>query len=284
MPRPRTASLLAIYPHITARDRSLLQLLDDHHVLTTGQIHRMLFTARRTCQLRLNELAALDLVQRFRFARAGGGSQPWHWTLGHNGHRFQAAAHHRDEPTGRASNQRVQRLSANPHLPHLLLTNEFFVLLTEHARRHPHTRLDRWWSEQVTTRQYRTITADGHGLWTDRAGTAGFFLEADTGTEPLSRLIAKLDRYATLVRRGGPNYPVLFWLANEQREEHLHQLLPGQHVTVTVATSVHAADPAGPVWLARDTTGRVTLASLPSDHGQPVADNPNYDDDGVFVL
>jgi hypothetical protein len=38
------------------------------------------------------------------------------------------------------------------------------------------------------------------------------------------------------------------------------------------------------VWLARGATGRVSLAELPSDHGQAVADNPNYDDDGVFVL
>jgi hypothetical protein len=283
MPRPRTASLLSIYPHITPRDRLLLQLLDDHHVLTTGQIHRMLFIARRTCQLRLNELAALGLVERFRFARVGGGSQPWHWALGHNGHRFQAAAHQRDEPTPRASNQTVQRLSANPRLPHLLLTNEFFVRLTEHTRRHPDTRLDRWWSEQVTTKQYRTITADGHGIWTTAATTVGFFLEADTGTEPLGRLIAKLDRYARLVRRGGPNYPVLFWLGTEQREEHLHRLLPGQHASVTVATSTHAVDPAARAWLARGATSRITLAELPSDHGQPVAENPNFDD-GIFAL
>jgi hypothetical protein len=284
MPRPRTASLLAIYPHITPRDRLLLQLLDDHHVLTTGQIHRMLFLARRTCQLRLNELAALGLVERFRFARVGGGSQPWHWALGHNGHRFQAAAHQRDEPTPRASNQTVQRLSANPHLPHLLLTNEFFVRLTEHARRHPDARLDRWWSEQVTTKQYRTITADGHGILTTGGAPVGFFLEADTGTEPLGRLVAKLDRYARLVRRGGPNYPVLFWLGTEQREEHLHRLLPGQHPAITVATCTHAADPAARAWLARGATNRVTLAELPSDHGQPVAENPNFDDDGVFAL
>jgi hypothetical protein len=284
MPRTRTASLLSIYPHITPRDRLLLQLLDDHHVLTTGQIHRMLFIARRTCQLRLNELAVLGLVERFRFARVGGGSQPWHWALGHNGHRFQAAAHQRDEPTPRASNQRVQRLSANPRLPHLLLTNEFFVRLTENTRRHPDTRLDRWWSEQVTTKQYRTITADGHGIWSTGVATVGFFLEADTGTEPLGRLVAKLDRYARLVRRGGPNYPVLFWLGTEQREEHLHRLLPGQHAAATVATSTHTADPAARVWLARGATSRVTLAELPSDHGQPVAENPNFDDNGVFAI
>src|SRR4051812_9217824 len=231
MPLSRTASLLAIYPHITSRDRLLLQLLDDHQVLTTGQIHRLLFAARRTCQIRLNELAALGLVERFRFSRDGGGSHPWHWTLGHNGHRFQAAAHQRPEPTARASNQTVQRLSANPHLTHLVLTNEFFVRLTAHARRHHEARLDRWWSEQVTTKQYRTITADGHGLWTASGVTVGFFLEADTGSEPLGRLVAKLDRYAQLARRGGPRYPVLFWLGSEQREEHLHRLLRGQHTT-----------------------------------------------------
>ncbi|SDT13011.1 replication-relaxation family protein [Actinoplanes derwentensis] len=283
MPLSRTASLLSIYPHITSRDRLLLQLLDDHQVLTTGQIHRMLFTARRTCQIRLNELAALGLIERFRFPRDGGGSQPWHWTLGHNGQRFQAAAHQRPEPTTRSSNQTVQRLSANPHLIHLVLTNEFFVRLIEHARRHDDARLDRWWSEQVTHKQFRTITADGHGLWTADAVTVGFFLEADTGSEALgSRVVAKLDKYATFIRdSGGTRYPVLFWLGSEQREEHLHRLLPGQHTGVPVATATHAADPAARVWLPRGSTSRVSLAELPSDHGQPIAGNPNLAG-GVF--
>ncbi|MFI5893817.1 replication-relaxation family protein [Actinoplanes sp. NPDC051513] len=284
MPLSRTASLLSIYPHITSRDRLLLQLLDDHQVLTTGQIHRMLFAARRTCQLRLNELAALDLVERFRFPRDGGGSQPWHWTLGHNGHRFQAAAHERPEPTARSSNQTVQRLSANPHLTHLVLTNEFFVRLTEHARRHDEARLDRWWSEQITHKQFRTITADGHGLWTTDGITVGFFLETDTGTEALGRrVVAKLKKYGDLIHRGGARYPVLFWLGSEQREEHLHRLLPGQHTAVPVATAIHASDPATRVWLPRGSTSRVALAELPSDHGEALAENPNYDD-GVFLL
>ncbi|KAB1116840.1 hypothetical protein F6X54_10170 [Micromonospora aurantiaca] len=283
MPQSRSSGLLAIYPHITSRDRLLLQLLDDHQVLTTDHIHRMLFLARRTCQLRLGELAALGLLERFRFARAGGGSYPWHWTLGHHGHRFQAAAHRRPEPTVRASRQSIDRLSANPRLTHLLTTNEFFVRLAVHARRHPQARLDRWWSETMTTKQFRTITADGHGLWSVADTTVGFFLEADTGTEPLGRLVAKLDRYAHLIRRGGPQYPVLFWLGGEQREEHLHRLLRDRRVSVPVATATHATDPTEPVWLPGGATSRVRLIELPSDHGQAVADNPNYDD-GVFVL
>ena len=215
MPQSRSVSLLTIYPHITSRDRQLLQLLDDHQVLTTDQVHRMLFLARRTCQIRLGELTALGLLDRFRFARAGGGSQPWHWTLGHQGHRFQAAAHRRPEPTVRTSRQSVDRLSANPNLTHLLMANEFFVRLTVHARQHPQARLDRWWSETMTTKQFRTITADGHGLWSVADATVGFFLEADTGTEPLGRVVAKLDRYGQLIRRGGPRYPVLFWLSSD---------------------------------------------------------------------
>lgn len=284
MPQSRSASLLALYPHITSRDRLLLQLLDDHQVLTTDQIHRMLFHARRTCQIRLGELAALNLLDRFRFARDGGGSHPWHWTLGHNGHRFQAAARQRPEPTVRSSRQTVQRLSANPHLAHLLTANEFFVQLSAYARQHAEARLDRWWSETMTTKQFRTITADGHGLWSVCGATVGFFLEADTGTEPLrSRVVTKLDRYAQLIRRGGPRYPVLFWLGSEQREGHLHQLLRGQHGDVPYATATHTSDPAEAVWLPGGATDRLRLTELPSDHGQPVADNPNYDD-GVFVL
>ncbi|MET7710614.1 replication-relaxation family protein [Micromonospora sp. NPDC005413] len=283
MPQSRSANLLAIYPHITNRDRQLLQLLDDHQVLTTDQIHRMLFLARRTCQIRLGELAALGLLDRFRFARAGGGSQPWHWTLGHQGHRFQAAAHRRPEPTVRTTRQAVDRLSANPNLTHLLIANEFFVRLTVHARQHPQARLDRWWPETMTTRQFRTITADGHGLWSVADTTVGFFLEADTGTESLGRVVAKLDRYAQLIRRGGPRYPVLFWLGSEHREEHLHRLLRGRRDSVPLATATHATDPAEAVWLPDGATGRVQLTELPSDHGQPVADNPNYDESG-FVL
>ena len=96
--------------------------------------------------------------------------------------------------------------------------------------------------------------------------------------------MAKLDRYAQLIRRGGPRYPVLFWLGSEHREEHLHQLLRQRRGDVPVATATHTSEPAEAVWLPAGATGRVRLTELPSDHGQPVADNPNYDDGGDFVV
>jgi hypothetical protein len=283
MPPTRSSpELLPIYPHLTDRDRNLLQRLDEHQVLTTGQIHRLLFHARRTCQLRLNELRALGLVDRFRFPRTGGGSHPWHWTLAQRGQQFQAATAGRPEPTARASAQRVHRLSASPRLPHLLLTNEFFVRLAVHARHHPVSRLDRWWSEQIATNQFLTVRPDGHGLWTDGGATVGFFLEADTGTEPLTRVVGKLDAYIRLTVSGGPRYPVLFWLGSPAREAHLHHLLRERSgrtsQPVAVATATHDDDPAGPVWLPVDGYRRVPLIALPSDHGRPHAGNPTFGD------
>lgn len=285
MPQPASDGLLAIYPHITSRDRQLLQLLDDHQVLTTDHIHRLFFHARRTCQIRLGELHRLTLLDRFRFARDGGGSQPWHWTLGHYGHRFQAAAHNRPEPTARTSRQQTQRLSANPQLAHLLTATGFGVHLSAHARRHKTARLLRWWPEATTAARFPPITPDGHGLWSVDGTTVGYWLEADTGTEPLGKLAAKLDKYAQLARKGGPRYPVLFWLPTEEREEHLHAYLRGRRPeNITVATATHPTDPAEPVWLAAGDTERVKLVQLPSAHGRPVAANPNFDQNGLFLI
>ncbi|MBB5874616.1 hypothetical protein F4553_008050 [Allocatelliglobosispora scoriae] len=274
MAAPRHTSLLALYPRITARDRHLLQLLDDHQVLTTPQIHTLLFGARRTCQERLGELHTLGLIDRFRFPRPGGGSQPWHWTLGHHGHRFQAAAHGLPEPTARATRDRTHRLSANPRLNHLTATNDFFVRLAAHTRTDPARQLTRWWSERTATERFLGVRPDGHGIWTTPDTSTGFFLECDLGTETLHRVAAKLDGYARLAAGGGPRYPVLFWLGNPGREEHLHPLLRG-HVVVS-ATSGHDSDPSGSVWLPAGGWHRVHLGQLPSSHGPDNAVNPNW--------
>ena len=287
MPHARsTHGLLAIYPHITGRDRQLMALLDDHQVLTTDHITRLFFLAPRTCRHRLGELLALGLLDRFRFNRAGGGTDPYHWVLGHTGQRFQAAARGEPEPTTRASSQRIARLSANPRLTHLLAVNEFFVRLAEHARAHPHTALDRWWSE-AASQQFKSskvmINPDGHGLWTDNGTTMGFWLEADTGSEPLTRVVSKLDGYRRLAAGGGPRYPVLFWLASPTREEHLHQLLRQEPSGVTVVTATADANPAEAVWLPTDGHDRVPLVQLPSFHGSNSPANPNFRD-GVLHL
>jgi hypothetical protein len=280
MPHIRSShGLLAIYPHITVRDRQLMTLLDHHQVLTTDHITRLFFLAPRTARHRLAELLGLGLVDRFRFARTGGGTDPYHWVLGHEGQRFQAAARGEPEPSVRAASQRISRLSANPRLTHLLTVNEFFVRLGEHARRHDGASLDRWWSEQQA-KQFKSskamINPDGHGLWTRDERTAGFWLEADTGSEPLTRVIGKLDGYRRFNTDSGPRYPLLFWLSSPIREENLHRLLRAEPGGVTVVTATQDADPAQAVWLPGDGTQRVRLEQLPSSHGSNNPSNPNY--------
>jgi hypothetical protein len=274
----RSIGLLAIYPHLTDRDLRLLGLLYDHQVLTTDQVTRLLFGNERTCQVRLGRLEALGLLTHFRFHRLGGGSYGYRWLLDHDGQRFCAARAGEPEPAAKASAARVTSLSASPRLNHLLAVNEFFVRLANHARTHSHTRLDRWWSEKYTTKQFHKILLqpDGHGLWAEHERTVGFWLEVDTGSEPLTRVISKLDTYRKVANAGGPRYPVLFWLSSPAREEHLHRLLRMRDSGVVTATATAESHPAEAVWLPSDGHERVYLAELPGSHGIDNGDNPNY--------
>jgi hypothetical protein len=314
---PSAASLiynpLPAYSRLTPRDRVLLRLLDDHQVLLADQIERILFSNRRTCQLRLNVLRELGFLDRFRFSQARGGAGLWRWVLGPGGARFQAAANGRPLPTQRAHSARLMRLSSNPALPHLMNSNEFFVRLhhasrtavahellaqenayglgaaagtasniietsTGLTRAASEPGLHRWWSEEVATARFPGIAPDGHGIWSSHGQAVGLFLECDQGTENLARLGGKLVGYARLAAVGGPCYPVLFWLPSRDREDYLQRLLRADRHGVPVATAVHDDNPAGPVWLPIDGGQRLHLHQLPSDHGPDSANNANWVD------
>jgi hypothetical protein len=240
------------------------------------------FTHRRTCQLRLDVLRGLDLLDRFRFARPYGGTEPWKWVLGYAGARFQAAAAARPAPTERAHREHTLRLSANPALDHLLTTNEFFARLHHAARTSGpsggEVRVDRWWPERTATARFPGIQPDGHGLWTAHGHTVGFHLECDLGTENLTRLTGKLTGYERLSAAGGPTYPVLFWLPSAERETNLQELLRHDPPPVPVATATHDDDPSGTAWLPVDGWQRFGLHDLPSDHGPNIAGNVNWVD------
>jgi hypothetical protein len=81
-----------------------------------------------------------------------------------------------------------------------------------------------------------------------------FFLEHDTGTEPLGRLVDKLDNYTSTPDRPKPHLPVLFWLHSAARENHLHRRLATTRFPMLIATAArdHAkeigASPAEAVW------------------------------------
>src|SRR5271170_7035211 len=64
--RDLDARLLAVMGRLTERDRQLCRLLDDHRVLTTAQVADVGFTGERRARMRLSELYALDVLDRFR--------------------------------------------------------------------------------------------------------------------------------------------------------------------------------------------------------------------------
>ncbi|MEV7227249.1 replication-relaxation family protein [Polymorphospora sp. NPDC051019] len=287
---------------LTARDHTLLGWLADHGVMTTPQIAHALFPSLDFAQRRLHRLRTIGVIDRFRPLKTDGGTYPYHYVLDQLGAEIIAAQ--RDQPAPRPSHTRARRRrwTVAPVLAHRLGVNQFFTDLAGHARTHPHHALARWWSEarcrepdsfpnphaNFDLRAYPApIHPDGHGIW--RAGNhrVPFFLEHDTGTEPLTELHRKLRGYLRLVDYRGPRWPVLFWLHSAKRAHHLHQHLGDEtrYVPVATASRDHATqaglNPAGRLWWLHGHDGLLTLAELAEalPHLQDPAYEPDQDTD-----
>lgn len=253
--------VLRLQARLTGRDVVLLDWLADHRVLTTFQICHALFGSLDFAQRRLLTLHRLGLVDRFRPLRAGGGSYPWHYVLDQIGAEFVAASREEPPPRPGQTTERKRRIAASRTLEHLLGVNQFFTDLAGWARTRPGARLERWWPEQrcgepaaFGTMLISPVRPDGHGIFAEGGRRTAFFAEFDTGLEQHSVLLSKVSRYDAHVDRGGPAWPVLFWLPSVAREQRLHQLLAGVKTTVPVATAARAGLDAGAcaadaVWL-----------------------------------
>jgi hypothetical protein len=255
----------------------LLELLDQHGTLTTGQITAICFGAYSTADRRLRRLFRLGLLDRFRrYNPHTGNVTGWHWTIGVLGARLIALSAGRPAPARAAVIHRRDRLIASPRLEHLLGVNQLFVDLRAHSRTHPGAQLTRWWSERRTAETFgHRIHPDGHGVWRADGHTVGFFLEHDTGTETLHRLADKLPAYTRLAEAGGPAWPVLFWLPSATRAAHLCDALaaaPAVPFAIAVAARTPAQraglidvgpDPAGPIWRLAGHTDALSLDQLP---------------------
>lgn len=278
-PIRRSASpVAAVMEHLLPRDRLLLNLLEAHRVLTTGQVATLLFPSLRRCQDRLRRLYQLGLLERWRHRDHYGGSQPWRWTLGPVGAQLQAAANGQRLPSPQVVRDRITALATSPELNHRLGVNQFFTDLVAHTRTRPGTGLLlRWWPEQRAASLLRhKVVPDGHGLWHAEATTTAWFLEWDSGAEDLPRLIAKIAGYEKAARGGGPAWPVLFYLHSRVREDNLHRLLAGAAGRCPVATAARdrgTAGPAGAVWRLLGGTGRVPLHRVGGHVDTPAAAN-----------
>lgn len=264
----RGADPLALLARLTPRDRYLLEMLDAHQVLTTSQLTRLAFPSRAIAQRRLLTLYQLGVLERFRWYQMVG-SQDWHYTLGLAGGALRAAARAVEPPRAAQWRHRLARLATSPRLGHLLGINEFFTCLAATARTRPGSALGAWWSERRCAERYgQLVRPDGYGRWSKDGRGVEFFFEYDTGSEPLTRVTAKLPGYADLAAAGGPTIPVLIWLPSPRREANLRAALATQPAPVAVATAntelarAVGQGPAGAVWLGDGQPHRCSLAEL----------------------
>lgn len=253
--RSENAALTVLAARLTERDRWLIRLLWDHHVLTVHQISQLAFGSDSRARARMIRLTRLGVVERFRpLLPPGHGSAPQHYIIGQGGARVLAAE--RDIPYGELGyrRDRIHAWAVSPRLSHLIGVNGLFTALVATARHNRAAQLATWWSEQRCIATWGGYARpDGYGRWREGSNVVDFFVEYDTGTEPLAKVAAKLDGYADLARDDNVVTPVLIWTTTAKRETNLHRQLRGAPVPVATATPAairdHRQGPAGPIWL-----------------------------------
>jgi hypothetical protein len=173
-----------------------------------------------------------------------------------------------DATTTNAIGYRHDRTLAIGHslrLSHTVGVNGIYAALVAVARHSsadpadaPPTReVTAWWPETRCTRLWGDLARpDAYARWHEHGREVEFFLEYDTGTEPLTRLAGKLHDYAKLATATGITTPVLFWLPSPAREATARPALAAALATLSDPDSVPVA-----------TTAAASL-------GDPVPDSP----------
>ena len=309
--RPRSGGRLARSPQLaaelsarlTARDRWLLRMLCEHRVLTTAQVTQLAFGTTRAATARMTTLYQYRAVDRFR-PLAPAGSSPLHFILDEGGAMLLAAEDGITAADLGYRRDRSMAIALSPRLAHDTGANGIFTSLAAAARASSGRQaLECWWGERRCAATWGGhARPDGYGRWTEQlpgrpAATVDFFLEYDTGTEPLRRVVAKLAGYAALAARTGITTPVLFWLRSPSREAALHARLAGppppgirdaasaaQIPGVPVATAVPGTSPQGPAgaaWLPAGSPGpRLRLAQLAPPGTAPDGSGPDGEEPG----
>ncbi|MGP3945518.1 MULTISPECIES: replication-relaxation family protein [Streptomyces] len=209
--RPRPTSVrhrtdpAALTRSLTARDLWITAMVHEHRVLTTTQIARIAFTSQRSAQRRLRVLHHHAVLDSFR-PLTQHGSAPEHYTLGPTGVSV-IAAHAACEPATLGWRPTtIGRIAYSPSLGHDIGVNELLTHLAAPTPNATHSRLTLWLSERSCARRWDDmIRPDAYAHWhdpdpittdADNPVLLPFFLEYDTGSQPLPRVEAKLAGYA----------------------------------------------------------------------------------------
>lgn len=248
--RPRISDQLVmkVASHLTERDHEILNMLEVHRVFTTDQICDLFFTNLTTARHRLTTLYQLRLVDRFEPFRSKG-SAPYHYVLDQLGAMVVAANREVEVKQLGWKRDKILALARSQRLAHTIGVNGFFTALVREARRRPGAALVEWWSEARCAAWAKPLVKpDGYGAWLDDGKAVEFFLEYDRQTEPLTRVAAKLDGYASLMTGVGRQIPVLFCFGSQRREGNARRALADPPVPAATAAFGPSQAPLDAVW------------------------------------
>ncbi|PJJ04207.1 protein involved in plasmid replication-relaxation [Streptomyces sp. 2333.5] len=269
-PRPtqRHTDIAALTSRLTSRDLWLTRMLHEHRVLTTHQVARLAYPSLRSAQRRLRTLHQHAVLDSFR-PLTQTGSAPEHYTLGPAGTALLAAHAGLDTSALGWRPTHTGRIAYSPSLGHDLGTNELLTDLAAKAHTSPNSGLPLWLSERSAARRWGDIVRpDAYAHWHDGDHLLPFFLEYDTGSQPLPRVEAKLAAYAAFTTATGTRPALLIHTRTQSRDQALRQRLTtiARQLELNVATSsadFTTTSPWGPWWAPlQPAARRTTLTRL----------------------
>ncbi|GAA2662919.1 replication-relaxation family protein [Streptomyces vastus] len=271
-PRPaRPADVATLARRLTDRDLWLVRMLHEHRVLTTHQITRLAFTSLRSAQRRLRTLHQHAVLDSFRPLTASG-SAPEHYTLGPAGAALLAAHAGLDVAALGWRPTATGRIAYSPSLGHDLGVNELLTHLAARAHTRPEAQLALWLSERSAARRWGDIIRpDAYAHYRDDGHLLPFFLEYDTGSQPLPRVEAKLAAYAAFTLATSTSPALLIHTRTASRDQALRHRLTGaaRELGLRVATSsadFTTTNPWGPWWAPLEPGARRTTLTHLAAH------------------
>jgi len=214
--------------HLTARDRWLARVLHEHRVLTSTQLTRLAFGSTRTANQRLLQLHQWRVIDRFQpFLDVG--AAPMHYVLDLAGAAVLAAEDGLPPAEVGYRHDRAIGIGHSLRLAHTVGVNGLYTALVALARHTTNTghaagalgerAVTAWWPETRCARLWGDLARpDAYARWRENDAEIEFFLEYDTGTEPLTRVAGKLHDYHRLAAATAITTPVLFWFPTPARE------------------------------------------------------------------
>ena len=259
---------------ITERDLELFTVVYRHGVMTRTNIQDYFgWDCVSDVNRRLRKLFDAGYLDR-RFLPRTFGPTPAVYLIGNEGAKLLVESNKIAANTINRLRYRFRNMSDNL-LPHELLITDFACLLKSSFRRYPVCGLQDWRSDEEIVGRCNVIEGgadielkpDAYGSYNLHKTLFNFFLEADLGTEPISRILKKVELYRSFKASGLFNKAFnrrafrLFIVTNSgTRTRNISQAIPVADDLKIYVANIEAIriDPLfAPVWLmAGDSTAQ----------------------------